>query len=679
MQESAYFAYDGERGRHVSFPLGGIGAGCIGLSAAGRLVDWEIANRPDKGALNGFSHFAIRAEADGKTLDTRILNGPFAGTLSGERGAGNYREFGWGVRREHLTGLPHFRRCSFRGFFPAAELTLEDPAFPGDVALLAFSPFIPMDEAASSLPVALFEFAVTNTSAAPIRYSLIGCLGNPVKGPHASRLVRGARLSSMVNSASTVPPDAREFGQVMIATDRSEVSWQHEWYRGSWFDSLEVYWKDISSPGPLKDRVYDSQHVDRRLDGGGRHRGHSCLAAHQTVAPGERTVFRWAIAWYFPNVERDWINIYGYAGEPREMAPAWRTHYATKFADIDSIAAHTFENWDRLAGDTLRFRNALCTSTLPDAVLDAVSANLSTLKSPAVLRLQDGTFYGFEGCDVTAGSCEGSCTHVWNYQQALPFLFPRLERGMRTADFVHNQDARTGGMSFRLALPLGIGRFDIRACADGQFGNVMKAYRDWKASGDDAWLRELWPAIQRAIEFAWHPLNPDRWDPDRTGVLWGRQHHTLDMELFGPNSWLTGFYLGALLAGARMAEHLGDAAKANEYLSIFDTRQALGRRQSLQRQLLRSEGRHRRCGGARRLRERTRQPGPDRLDPRSVLERRARADQVSDRGGLPARPGGGAMARRPVRPGRPVRSRARLPPRWSRCTRSTSSRGWPTW
>ena len=32
--------------------------------------------------------------------------------------------------------------------------------------------------------------------------------------------------------------------------------------------------------------------------------------------------------------------------------------------------------------------------------------------------------------------------------------------------------------------------------------------------------------------------NPDRWDPDETGMLWGRQHHTLDMELFGPNSWL---------------------------------------------------------------------------------------------------------------------------------------------
>jgi len=72
-----------------------------------------------------------------------------------------------------------------------------------------------------------------------------------------------------------------------------------------------------------------------------------------------------------------------------------------------------------------------------------------------------------------------------------------------------------------------------------------------------------------SIEFSWHPGNEDRWDPEKTGVLWGRQHHTLDMELFGPNAWLTGMYLGALKAGAEMAEHLGDAATAAEYRAIF--------------------------------------------------------------------------------------------------------------
>jgi non-lysosomal glucosylceramidase len=225
--------------------------------------------------------------------------------------------------------------------------------------------------------------------------------------------------------------------------------------------------------------------------------------------------------------------------------------------------------WDRLAAATTTFRDALYGSSLPHAVLDAAAANLSVLKSPTTVRLTDGTFYGFEGCHPTAGSCEGSCTHVWNYQQALPFLYPTLERSMRAADYLHNMDA-AGGMSFRLGLPIGAELSTERACADGQFGNVMKLYRDWKLSGDDAWLRRLWPRVKRSIEYAWHPDNPDRWDPERTGVLWGRQHHTLDMELFGPNAWLSGFYLGALEAGAEMAEALGEHDTACEWRGMAD-------------------------------------------------------------------------------------------------------------
>ncbi len=185
-----------------------------------------------------------------------------------------------------------------------------------------------------------------------------------------------------------------------------------------------------------------------------------------------------------------------------------------------------------------------------------------------MLRLEDGTFYGWEGCHPSAGCCEGSCTHVWNYQQALPFLFPRLERSMRDADYAYNLRP-DGGMPFRLQLPIGSAPWEFRPCADGQFGGILKLYRDWKISGDSEWLRKLWPAAKQSLEFAWSKRNIDRWDPDKSGVLWGRQHHTLDMELFGPNSWLTGMYLGALKAGAEIAEALGDDAAAAEYRDIF--------------------------------------------------------------------------------------------------------------
>ena len=247
----------------------------------------------------------------------------------------------------------------------------------------------------------------------------------------------------------------------------------------------------------------------------------------------------------------------------------WKNYYAVLFSDAADVARYALDHWDVLYEKTALFKDALFSSDLPAAVLDAVSANLAVLKSPTVMRLEDGTFYGFEGCHTDAGCCEGSCTHVWNYAQALPFLFPSLERSMREANYAYNVRP-DGGLAFRLQLPLGVEPSSFRPCVDGQFGDVLKVYREWKISGDTDWLRKLWPAVKRSIAFAWSPQNEDRWDPDKTGVLQGRQHHTLDMELFSPNAWLTGFYLGALKAGAEMAEHLEEVATAGEYREIFN-------------------------------------------------------------------------------------------------------------
>ena len=141
---------------------------------------------------------------------------------------------------------------------------------------------------------------------------------------------------------------------------------------------------------------------------------------------------------------------------------------------------------------------------------------------------------------------------------------------MRTLEYTHsiNDD---GSMSFRLMLPVGRRPMQFRPCVDGQFGTVMRVWREYLISGDRAWLASLWPNVKRTIEFAWSPENGDRWDLDRDGVMEGRQHHTLDMELFGPNAWLTGMYLGGLKAGALIARELGDEACAKDYEALFES------------------------------------------------------------------------------------------------------------
>jgi len=554
------FLYRGVKASQISFPLGGIGAGCIGLAGNGRLVDWEIFNRPSKGSVNGFSHFAIRAESAARVVDARVLHGELSPPYQGELSAPAFNSFGYGPRREYLTGLPHFETVAFRGEYPLADLAFEDSRFPGAVSLRAFSPFIPLNDRDSSLPAAFFEFHVTNSTSAPLAYTLLGVLANPLPANNLNRVLSepwGHALHLTSDAANAETPRA---GDLTLATDARDVSWQRYWYRGKWFDNLEVYWHDMLSPGPFHDRVYAPERAGARNEG--------LLAARLELASGATGRVRFVITWSFPDCENYWTDTAPCCGFA-SARPTWKNYYATLWPDSLASASYALENWDRLAEGTQRFHDALFASSLPPAALDAISANLSILKSPTVLRLEDGTFYGWEGCHPAAGCCEGSCTHVWNYAQALPFLFPALERSMREADYRYNL-RDDGGMPFRLQLPLGAAPWGFRPCADGQFGGVMKVYRDWKISGDSDWLRRLWPAVRRSIEFGWHPGNADRWDPARTGVLWGRQHHTLDMELFGPNSWLTGFYLGALKAGAEMAEHLGEIDTAAEYRRIFD-------------------------------------------------------------------------------------------------------------
>jgi uncharacterized protein (DUF608 family) len=286
------------------------------------------------------------------------------------------------------------------------------------------------------------------------------------------------------------------------------------------------------------------------------------LGARFHLSPGESMEVPFLIAWHFPNYlfgQHDW-------DDEKPPPPSWPSYYARGFENAWDVVLHVHRNLNRLRGQTLRYHDALFNSTLPPQVLDAASSQTSTLKSPTCLRLEDGTFYGFEGCGPHFGCCLGSCTHVWNYQQALPFLFPSLERSMREADYRYNLREDDGKMAFRIGAPLGTSHWDRHAAADGQLGGIMKLYRDWLLCGNDDWLREIWPAAKKALSYAW-----EHWDVDRDGVPEGQQHCTYDIELYGPNALIGTFYLGALRAAEEMALYLGEDEQAEAYRDLFET------------------------------------------------------------------------------------------------------------
>src|SRR5690606_27408932 len=114
-----------------------------------------------------------------------------------------------------------------------------------------------------------------------------------------------------------------------------------------------------------------------------------------------------------------------------EDVPAWHTWYATQWTDAADVARYVRDHYASLRGRTVAFQQALASSSLPAEVLDAVSANHSSLMFATVLRRSGGFIWAWEGCFPDAGCGPGICTHVWNYAQAMPLLFPARERTLR--------------------------------------------------------------------------------------------------------------------------------------------------------------------------------------------------------------------------------------------------------
>ena len=559
------FQYEGERTRTISFPLGGLGTGSLGLAGNGALVDWDIFNRPSKGSHNGFSHFAVSVIDGEQTIDARVLNGDHEGPYEGQHGSENfYSGFGWGPHRETMVGMPHFRDTRFTGTFPIAQLEFLDSDFPGAITLTAFNPFIPYDDRASGMPAAFFEFQVTNSTHRPLSYQFSCALTNPFPVDPVNHFTESEGISSLVLAGEGTSLEGS--GQLCVAVESGSVSYQEHWYEGGWFDELEVYWRDLGDPAGFRNRRHPEKKNASTMTG--------VLATRIECLPGETKTVRFVLGWYIPQCRRFWDRQPLGPGETftdeekLAMAKPWKNWYSVVWPSVTAVVQEALDRWDTLWQRTKEFRDVLFSSSLPDSSLDAVSATLSVLKSATVLRLEDGSFYGWEGAGAKLGSCEGTCTHVWSYAQSLAFLFPHLEQGMRSVEYRYNLGPE-GGMSFRTMLPLGSPAWRFRACVDGQFGTVLRVYREWKVMGNREWLTSIWPAVKSSVAFAWHPGNPDAWDPDRSGVIVGRQHHTLDMELFGPNSWLTGMYLAGLKASAELATILGDSTFAAECQEVF--------------------------------------------------------------------------------------------------------------
>ena len=500
--------------------MGGIGCGAVSLSGRGELVDWEIMNRANKTmseterGVAARTFFAVRVKGASHE-STTMLAGPLHPTEL-------YASEGCAVPQ---SGLPRFRQASFEGAFPFGTVRLSDADLPVKVEIRGFSPFVPGDSAASSLPVASLEYDVENVSGEDLEVSVAAFVRNFVGND----------------------------GNPSGFNGDGALTHRETFASGFWSGTILDFWDDLSDDGEF------NRSVPGTPNGG--------LCLKKTVPAKSRKSYRFVFTWNFPN-RPAWSNV-------KKIVGNW---YSKFYADAWDAAAKIVPRLPALEEKTLAFTKKILALDAPDAVKEAALSNLAVLKSQTVFRVPSGHLMGWEGVFDHEGSCPGSCTHVWNYENAVACLFPDLARSMRDVEFNYAMNPENGAMQFRCPLPLGT-KPGGSVAADGQMGCIMKAYRDWKICGDDEWLKSMWPKVRKALEFAWIPAEKwtwrakwrkGGWDVGKSGLMDGEQHNTMDVNYYGPNSQMGFWYLGALRAAEEMAKAVGDAAFAGECREIFE-------------------------------------------------------------------------------------------------------------
>ncbi len=545
--------FTGAKVSNISCPIGGIGTGGVEFGGRGDFSIRNIFNRPSSNEPGRFCFGLIHVAGAGKAFTAVLERRLFPPYDSSD----NYTATFNGI------GLPRFHEATFRSHFPLAEVAFHDAACPVAVSVEAFSPFFPVDADESGLPVAVVEYTVRNSSGSAQEVAIAFSVDNPCSNSrqrvNVVREIDGGKGVFM--EEPTLAADAARKGSfALIAMGVGGVmptalpAWSDP---GSSY-SLDAFWDSLRRTGELPG---ENPRAGKRKVAVGS------VALKRSVAAGATVKFRFVLAWHFPNRTPKSIGWQTWkGGEDAQLG----NFYSTRFKDAWDAAKYAIANMPELEAKTRRFAGIMAASTLPAAVKDGAVSNLSTLTSNTSFRIADGSFHGWEGCGNNAGQGFGSCSHVWHYEFSTDYVFPSIARSMRETYFDWATDD-AGHMDFRHRLPLKRENWNAtdhkqQAAADGQMGQILHLYLDWRISGDTPWLLARWPGAKRAMEFAWIKGG---WDANKDGVMEGAQHNTYDLEFVGPTGMIQSLYLGALKAAAAMARAAGDEAFATECERIF--------------------------------------------------------------------------------------------------------------
>lgn len=512
-------------------PLGGIGAGKLEIMPNGTINhltfqnNWSDPLKYDSSGALGF-HFGVYAESDGKKTARLLQTG-------------------------RLNSFPCVERIEYKGSFPFAHLKYHDRRLPVRVELSAFSPLIPGNVKDSSLPGAFFVFRIKNPTKKTVPVSFLASGRNTVGNWSVGRFNAVSRDKDLArltfrNSRKDAMQDDFSMGDmsISVARDSGEIMHMADWnLHGECFklrpESVRLdAWDCFSKMGRLPNTGEEKPTEGESQELGG------ALCVKFELKPGQSREIPVIYSWFFP------VHTVGHA-------------YASSFKNSAEVSRYMFDNKKRLHGRTRSWHDRMLSSAAPPWLNDALVNNLYPLFS--------GTWYGrkkefaFYEAPVI---CPLMGTLDVRFYGSIPlsFLFPELElTSMKQFAAAQRQDGY---------IPHDLGKKRLDLPSDGttfyrwkdlcsKF--VLLCYRDYLITKDKAFLRKVYPAVKKAMDWQFMQDKNKDFLPDDEG-----QDQTFDMwNFYGANSYTSSIFLASLLAARKIARAFDDTRQEELYADWF--------------------------------------------------------------------------------------------------------------
>ncbi len=497
--------------------------------------------------------------------------------------------------------------ATYHALYPRAWTSYTAPDREIILTCRQISPIIPHNYKESSYPVGVFAWTLENSSQEDANVSLMLTLNNGLgtdndrAGGHQNVAFRqenvvGVALKHryrMITSDGTAFEDPLTFAIAGLETDKAKVTYFSRFSTSG--SGMDVY-GDFQNDGRLEDTSDERPSPANMGIGAG-------IAISTHIPAGESREIAFALAWDMPLAR---------FGEGRAYYRRYTRFFGRDGDAAPKIAAEALNNYHDWEAQIEAWQQPIFDDPdLPDWYKAELFNQLYYLADGGTIwtdgevreesQAEDGDTLAENSHFAYLESHEYRMYNTYDVHFyasfALAMLWPQLELSLQrdiartlsaSDDTLWNLLLENGKAQRKVAgaIPHDIGSphedpwyrlnayqyRDVSRWKDLNPKFILQVYRDYVATGDEAFLREMWPTMVQALDYAM------QFDIDGDGMIDndGIPDQTYDTWVVsGPSAYSGGLWIAALLAIAATAVTLGETAQAEAYQSMAAKAQAV--------------------------------------------------------------------------------------------------------